>query len=222
MRIIELKINDSDLAGLDAVALVENPAIQLDFKTFSKVSIEEEIDDIDEEDILEMILEELIYEELGINTAGLPNYVNEASVGKKNKFSAELEEKQMLIGPLMTPGKLIDRLDDETGEPYQVFFSKDTIKQIAYKAMEDKLIDKVNIEHDSDKMINDVYLVESWIVEDPEHDKSTLYGFSPVEGQWMGMYKVNNDTVWQDYIKTGKVRGFSVEGFFIDNILTPK
>jgi len=157
-----------------------------------------------------------------IDAQGLPNYINEASTGgrKKDHFS-ELKEKQMLVGPLMTPGKLIPRVDDN-GDEYQVFFSKDTIEKIAYKMMQDKLVDSVNIEHDGAQKVNDVYLVETWIVKDPTNDKANLYGFTPVEGEWYGMYKVNNKPVWDEYVKTGKVKGFSVEGYFYNNLLTNK
>ena len=160
-------------------------------------------------------------EEFEINVSGLPNFVNEASSGKKLNFAAELQEKQMLVGPLMTPSKLIPR-KDENGDEYMVYFTADTIEKIAYKMMQDKLVDKVNIEHDSNDSVADVYLVETWIVKDPEHDKATLYGFSPVMGEWYGIYKVGNGRVWNEYVKTGKVKGFSVEGFFYNNLLTTK
>jgi hypothetical protein len=38
----------------------------------------------------------------------------------------------------------------------------------------------------------------------------------------MGVVKVNNDEVWNDYVKTGKVKGFSIEGYFIDKMERPK
>jgi hypothetical protein len=164
----------------------------------------------------------VVGEQFEINVAGLPNYVNEASIGKKRNFAAELAEKQMLVGPLMTPHKLIPRVDEKTGEEYQVFFSADTIEQIAYKMMQDKLVDSVNIEHDGAHRVDDAYLVETWIVKDIEKDKSLLYGFKPVKGQWYGMYKIDNRRVWNEYVKTGKVKGFSVEGYFYNNILTNK
>ena len=41
MKIVELKINDSILAGIDAVALVESPAIEENFVTFNKVNMAE-------------------------------------------------------------------------------------------------------------------------------------------------------------------------------------
>jgi hypothetical protein len=161
-------------------------------------------------------------EDFEINVAALPNYVNEASIGKKRNFAAELAEKQMLVGPLMTPHKLIPRVDEKTGEEYKVFFSAETIEKIAYKMMQDKLVDAVNIEHDGAHRVDDAYLVETWIVKDPEHDKATLYGFKPVKGQWYGMYKIDNRRVWNEYVKTGKVKGFSVEGYFYNNVLINK
>jgi hypothetical protein len=162
-------------------------------------------------------------EDFEINVAGLPNYINEASTGgRKRNFASELAEKQMLIGPLMTPGKLISRVDEKTGEEYQVFFSKETIEKIAYKMMKDGLASSVNIEHDGAKRLDDVYLVETWLVKDPEKDKSSLYGFSSVPGEWYGIYRVGNGRVWNEYVKTGKVKGFSVEGYFYNNVLTQK
>ena len=161
-------------------------------------------------------------EDFEINVAGLPNFINEASTGQKRNFVSELAEKQMLVGPLMTPGKLIPRVDEKTGEEYQVFFSKETIEKIAYKMMQDKLVDSVNIEHDGAHRVDDAYLVETWIVKDPEADKSVLYGFQPITGQWYGMYKIDNRRVWNEYVKTGKVKGFSVEGYFYNNVLTKK
>jgi hypothetical protein len=172
----------------------------------------------------EDVIKELgaVGEQFEINVAALPNYINEASIGKKRNFAAELAEKQMLVGPLMTPGKLIPRKDEETGEEYQVFFSAETIEKIAYKMMQDKLLDSVNIEHDGAVKVDDAYLVETWIVKDPEHDKSTLYGFQPMTGQWFGIYRIGDGRVWNEYVKTGKVKGFSVEGYFYNNVLTKK
>ena len=130
----------------------------------------------------------------------------------KTSFAA-LDEKMMLIGPLMVPSKLILRVD-ENGDEYYVYFTADTIRKISYKMMKDKLIDRVNIEHDSNNSVEDAYMVESWIIDNPSTDKSREYGFNLPKGTWMGTYKIDNQKIWTDYIKTGKVKGFSVEGFF--------
>ena len=133
--------------------------------------------------------------------------------GLVNRTFAALDEKQMLISPLMVPNKLILRIDED-GEPYQVYFTAETIKKLAYKMMKDKLIDSVNIEHDNNDRVENAYLVESWIIEDPKNDKSTKYGFNLPEGTWMSIYKIDNKDVWDNFIKTGKVRGMSIEGYF--------
>ena len=37
-----------------------------------------------------------------------------------------------------------------------------------------------------------------------------------------GCGKVNNDEVWNEYVKTNKVKGFSIEGYFADKMERPK
>ena len=138
---------------------------------------------------------------------------SDADPGLAKTSFAALDEKQMLVGPLMVPNKLIPRLDDE-GNEYYVYFTEETIKKLSYKMMKDKLIDSVNIEHDNTDKVSDAYLVESWLIEDAGTDKSKKYGFNLPKGTWMGMYKIDNLKVWENYVKTGLVKGFSIEGFF--------
>jgi DNA-binding transcriptional regulator YhcF (GntR family) len=38
------------------------------------------------------------------------------------------------------------------------------------------------------------------------------------EGTWMVSMKVNNEDVWENYVKTGRVKGFSIEGYFVDKL----
>ena len=61
-------------------------------------------------------------------------------------------------------------------------------------------------------------VVESWIVEDEDKDKSRVYGLDMPVGTWMVSMKVNNDDIWENYVKTKKVLGFSIEGFFVDKV----
>jgi hypothetical protein len=132
----------------------------------------------------------------------------------------EFAEKQIVAGPLMIPDKLIYRYDEMNGE-YFVYFSEDTIEKIAYKYMQRKYTDNTNLEHSEELALSDVFVVESWIVSDPSRDKSLIYsnGEKYPKGTWYGMVKVKNKEVWDDYVKTGLVKGFSVEGFFIDELL---
>ena len=178
------------------------------------------------EDIIKLELQKLGVikeEEMSLEVGNLPNYTNEPTgnllVNKGATYGfAAVDDQQILVGPAMIPGKLIPR-KDENGDLYYVYFTKDTIKNIAYKAMKDKVIDRVNIEHEPGKFVDDVYLVESWIVNDPETDKARSFGLNPVEGTWMTMYKVDNLDVWEGYVKPGLVRGFSIEGFFSEELI---
>ena len=133
-------------------------------------------------------------------------------------FSKQQEDKMLLAGPLMVADKLIPRLDEE-GNKYYVFFDAEAIQKLSYKLMKNKLIDSINIEHDANRQVDDISLVETWLVEDPEKDKSNLYGYELSKGSWFGVYKVNNKEIWDNYVKTGKVKGFSVEGLFADKTI---
>ena len=123
------------------------------------------------------------------------------------QFAKVDNEQKMLIGPILIPEKRILRVDGE-GNPYHVFFSKDTVKKLAQNYLMKKYTDKATLEHES--KIKGVYLVESWI-KDGKLDKSNSYGLNVPEGSWMGMFKVADEKIWNDYVKTGKVKGFSVE-----------
>jgi hypothetical protein len=126
------------------------------------------------------------------------------------KFAQVTGEKQMLMGPILIPDKHIIRVDGE-GEPYQVFFTKETVKQLAQNYLQKKYTDNATLEHD--KKIKGVSLVESWVKEG-KLDKSSMYGLSVPEGSWLGIFKITDKKIWDNYIKTGKVQGFSIEGLF--------
>ena len=123
------------------------------------------------------------------------------------QFAKVDTEQRMLIGPILIADKKILRVDGE-GKPYHVFFSKDTVKKLAENYLMKKYTDKASLEHE--KKIKGVHLVQSWI-KDGKLDKSNNYGLNLPEGTWVGMFKITDDTIWNDYVKTGKVKGFSVE-----------
>ena len=37
----------------------------------------------------------------------------------------------------------------------------------------------------------------------------------------MGSVKVDNDDIWENYVKNGLVKGFSIEGYFADKLERP-
>jgi len=210
MKTVELKINDADLAGWNGLALVEIPAIEENFMAFGKQDKPEITDEYILEQLLRVEFGDEIKESHKVST-------DEESTLISNKFSQELREKMRVIGPVMTPDKLIPRVTED-GEEYQVYFSAETIEKIAYKAMTENKVHKVNIEHDKNTPVEDAFMVETWLVEDDKKDKSLLYGFEPVKGQWFAIYQLGKDT-WNDYVKTGLVKGFSVEGYFLEKLL---
>jgi hypothetical protein len=121
----------------------------------------------------------------------------------------------MIIGAILLPEKRILRVDGE-GQPYHVYFTKETVKKIAQNYLMKKYTDKATLEHDMS--IKGVHLVESWI-KDGKLDKSNNYGLNLPEGAWIGMFKITDTKIWKDYVKTGKVKGFSIEGLFTHNLI---
>jgi hypothetical protein len=125
-------------------------------------------------------------------------------------FAKVDNEQRMLLGPILIPDKRILRVDGE-GNPYQVFFTKDTVKKLAQNYLKNKYTSNATLEHNN--KIKGVHLVESWIKEG-KLDKSNNYGLALPEGSWVGVFKIDDEKIWNDYVKTGKVQGFSIEGLF--------
>jgi len=126
------------------------------------------------------------------------------------QFARLENEQKMLIGPILIPDKKILRVDG-VGQPYHVYFKRDTVKKLAQNYLKKKYTDKATLEHGG--KIKGVHLVESWVKEG-KLDKSNNYGLNLPEGTWVGIFKVDDDKIWNDYVKEGKVKGFSIEGLF--------
>ena len=174
MKIIELILDEEqDDIGVDAISIVENPAIESDFVALKNQEI---------------------------------------------KLAEVDKEKKILMGALLIPDKPIYRNGSE-GE-YYIFFSKDTIVKASQMFLQNGNQSRSTLEHA--QALNGLTLVESWIVEDKAKDKTALYGLDVPVGTWMGSVKVNNDDVWNEYVKTNKVKGFSIEGYFADKMESPK
>jgi hypothetical protein len=133
------------------------------------------------------------------------------SKNKEIKLATINEEQRILVGPILIPDQLIYRNQD--GHEYNIMFPKETIKQVQHNFVQQGYQNNSTIEH-SGKSIPNVTFVETWIKEDEVHDKSVLYGFNEPIGTLFGLMKVNNDEIWNDYVKTGKVKGFSIDGVF--------
>jgi hypothetical protein len=174
MEVYELFIEeDSELSGVEAISIVEEPAIESDFVALKAHTIQ----------------------------------------------MAEVNaEKRILMGPALIPNKKIYRRDEES--EYYIFFSEDTVRKASQLFLSKGNQNNSTLEHEYN--LKGMSVVESWIVEDEKKDKSALYELNVPKGTWMVSVKVNNDEVWNEFVKTGRVKGFSIEGYFSDNIERPK
>ena len=172
MRIIELILDEDEAIGVEAVSLVNSPAIESDFIALNNQEI---------------------------------------------KLAEISKEKRLLMGALLIPQKPIYRKSGK--EEYYIFFSKKTVARASQMYLQNGNQSQSTLEHD--KQLKGLTLVESWIVEDKEKDKTALYGLDVPVGTWMGSVKVDNDEIWNDYVKSGKVKGFSIEGYFADKLERP-
>jgi len=174
MKIVELVLDEEqEESGIDAISIVESPAIESDFVALKQEEV---------------------------------------------KLAEIDKEKKILLGALLIPNKPIYR-NGEDGE-YYIFFSKDTIVKASQMYLKNGYQNNSTLEHK--EALNGLTLVESWIVESETQDKSRKYGLNVPVGTWMGAVKVNNDEIWQEYVKTNKVKGFSIEGYFADKMERPK
>lgn len=132
------------------------------------------------------------------------------------KFATIDNDKHTIVGPILIPDIKILRMKED-GTPYYVTFSKDTVLKLAQKYIKDNNANNITLEHD--KSVSNVSLVESWIAESAQYDKAKAYGLSVKPGTWMGVFKVDNPTIWNDYVKTGLVKGISLEGLFTHELI---
>ena len=128
------------------------------------------------------------------------------------QFATVDTEKRILMGPALIPNKPIYRNQDN--EEFYVYFSKATIEKASQLYLKNGNQSKATLEHEIS--INGLTLVESWLKIDEDHDKSAAYGLNDPVGTWYVAMKVDNAEIWEEYVKTGKVKGFSIEGFFAD------
>lgn len=168
LRIVELII-EKDLDGIDAVSLVDAPAIEENF----------------------------------------------IALNKEYKMDlAEVDaEKRILMGAALIPNKQIYRKNGK--DEFYVFFSEATVKQASELFLKNGNQSNATLEHKA--KFEGATVVESWIIDNPDMDKSKQYGFSLPKGTWMISMKIEDDKVWND-VKDGKYKGFSIEGFFADKL----
>lgn len=264
LPIYRFVVGEDDDAGVTAVALVDHPAIEMNWQAFAASKVSFDFDDtlstergqevaqqlIDKGDVVYIISARSNYEPMyaiadklgiphdrifatGSNEAKIEkvkslgitkHYDNNLDVIKKLgsigskfmiidlvfKFSAN-KEKRIISGALMVADLPIYR-KDEQGEYYGLFTAED-IYNIRNKFFKNNNTKSVNEMHDPNKMIDGMYMIESFII-DSKRGINAPDGLKLTDGSWFGSYKVDNEEIWNDFIKTGDFRGFSVEGVF--------
>ncbi len=129
---------------------------------------------------------------------------------KQIQFEAVDDEKRLLLGAALIPNKRILRRNKQ-GEEFEIFFDEATIEKVAHSFIKNGFQRNSTIDHDV--KLEGVSVVETWVVQDPQNDKSNAYGKEYEKGTWVSMMHVENDDAWQD-AKEGKINGFSIDGLF--------
>ena len=172
--------------------------------------------------IVELIIDETD-EQSGIDAISVVEYpaIEENFVAlndkKEYKFKSVDDEKKLLVGALLVPNKMIYRKDGD--EEYYIHFSKETVRKASQLYLMRGYQSNATYEHIKD--IEGLTLVESWIIDDKENDKSNSYGMDLPLGTWVGAIKVTNEKIWQQFVKEGLINGFSIEGFFAEKAERP-
>lgn len=127
---------------------------------------------------------------------------------KPLQFKVENEEKRLVMGVVMRADYPIYRISPN-GKEYYIKFSKETIENLAEKMLFDNTNNNINLNHNPNDYVEDVYLREIFIksVEKGINPK----GFEDIEdGSLFAIYKIHSDKVWER-VKKGEFKGFSIE-----------
>lgn len=164
LPLYKVHIDDfDDVTGVDAVAIVDHPAIERSFMAFTEQK-------------------------------------------PMQLYFSETAHRRIVTGALMIADMPIYR--NVAGKEFYVQFDAQTIEAIAQRFFEKGYQRNVNLQHNGE-IVDGVVMYESMIV-----DKERGMQFQDLpEGSWVGSFKVNNDEVWER-IKSGEMKGFSVEGIF--------
>ena len=115
---------------------------------------------------------------------------NWIALAKQTKFEfKEVDgQKHILMGAALIPNKPIYRSME--GNEFYILFSKDTIRLASELFFKNGKQSETTQQHEVTLKGNTV--VESWIKEDMEKDKSAIYGLSDPVGTWMISMKIED------------------------------
>lgn len=134
------------------------------------------------------------------------DFIHMSKDEERQPIFLEKDEKYMVYGPVLIPDTDIYRNNGE--QEYYLSFTKESIEKMSQEYMKDFKQYNVNLQHE--EQVDEVCMVEQWIVMDSYKDKANALGFNVPVGTWMAAFKVNNIDTW-NRIKSGELKGFSVE-----------
>jgi hypothetical protein len=169
MDIIELILDEEgeEMTGIEAVSIVESPAIESDFIALANQEV---------------------------------------------KLAKVDEEKRIVMGAALIPNKPIFRKRNDS--MFYVYFSEDTVRRSSELFFQNGNQSNATLEHQM--KANGLTVVESWIKESEEKDKSAIYGLDAPVGSWLISMKITDDKLWGEIKEGKKYKGFSIEGFYTD------
>lgn len=127
------------------------------------------------------------------------------------KFSIVNEDEHILAGVVMVADKPIYRIAPD-GTEFYIVFSKDVIKRMAEKMLDDNTFNNIDIQHDGNIIPHDkVKLVELFIADEAKGIKPNYLDVP--DGSLLANYKIYDEQLWQ-MAKSGELNGFSLEGVF--------
>ena len=132
-------------------------------------------------------------------------------LSKAKVMLALAEDRRVVTGPILIPDKEIYRDASFVEGECMIFFSAETILQASKLFLRSDDIQNATINHAYPT--KSAKLIESWIVENDEIDKSVALGLNVPKGTWMGSYEILDDDLWKA-IKGGAINGFSIEANF--------
>jgi len=149
----------------------------------------------------------------GIHWTALQNQKPEP---EEIKYSIQNKDKRLLVSILLEPEQIIYRnASKRIPVQHAVVMDAPTIELTANYFNKKGLHKNINQSHVKGSLVNS-WLAQNWLVDDPEMDKTKLYLKDKIvkAGSWAGITYIKDEQYWQEFIKTGKLKGFSIEGAF--------
>lgn len=231
-KLVEWTVDEKSALNteVDTIALVDSPAIEVNFTTLSnqKKSYNFAKEPELEEFLIKTMMEDSVIE-----------------FEADKKVLQKLQGKNLLATPIMIANKpiyrigidwdalealpdetwdlpedeIIEILDESVFYDYHGYWPEETVRQSAHIFSKKSYQNSWNLMHDPSMQAKGVSLAESWIVEDSYNDKSNSFGYVLNPGSWFGIVKVDNDALWKEYIESGTFKGVSVEVWQNENVI---